>query len=125
MKKPLMTVEAFQRALAEIEEELHLPEHVARAAREDPDGDADEWLRMARLLVSEPAPAAPRGRGERVAVEVSTLWNQPPFGTDAEPLAALRRRVAALPGVEEVGEATADTQLHAVWGFTAVLRWTQ
>ncbi|MFO0602079.1 MAG: hypothetical protein U0324_02840 [Polyangiales bacterium] len=122
MKKAATTVEAFRDAVAAIEDELDLAGHVAREA---PAGEADAWLRQARVNIGDARPATPRGRGERVSVDVATVWNAPPFGSTETPLAALRSRVAALPGVESVGDASADTQLGAVWGFAVTLRLSQ
>jgi hypothetical protein len=122
VKKTVTTVDNFRRALAQLEDEWRLGEHVARAGLGIAD---DEALSHARLQVSEPTPAPPRGRGERVAVDVLTLWNQPPFGTDDAPLAAVRRRIAEWPGVEAVGEPVVDTRLGLVWCVVVILRLSQ
>jgi hypothetical protein len=95
VKKAVTTLDEFRRALTRLEDEWHLAEHVVRA---NCGADDDETLACARLQISEPKPVPPRGRGERVAVDVFTLWNAPPFGTDAAPLAALRRQIAEWPG---------------------------
>lgn len=121
MKKVVTTVDEFRRALVRLGEAWRVVEYVTAEVPE-----ADDWaLGLASLDATDPEPAARRGRGERVTVSVFTAWNLPPFGTEEAPLAALRREVAGWPGVEEVGAAVVDTQLHAIWSFDVVLRLSQ
>ncbi|MFY0535902.1 hypothetical protein [Nannocystis pusilla] len=120
MKKAVTTVDEFRRAVEQLEQTWHLAEHVARAGY-----PADDPFVGANLVVTDPKPAARRGRGERVLVEVATTWNQPPFGSEDDPLGALRRELATWPGVEAVGAPDLDPQLGWIWGFPVTLRLSQ
>lgn len=120
MKKAVTTVDEFCRAIERLEDTWRLAEHVERAGYGDPDERG--W---ASLIVTDPKPAPPRGRGERVLVEVATMWNQPPFGSEDDPLGALRRELATWPGVEAVGAPDLDPLLGALWGFPVTLRLSQ
>jgi hypothetical protein len=118
VKKAVTTVEEFTRALERLEDDWRLAEHIERAGH----GGELDWP---NLVVSDPKPAPPRGRGERVLVDVITVWNEPPLGSEDDPLGALRREVATWQGVEAVGEATVDSLLGSIWGFPVTLRLTQ
>ncbi|MCY0987172.1 hypothetical protein OV203_08555 [Nannocystis sp. ILAH1] len=120
MKKAVTTVDEFRRAVERLEQTWHLAEHLARAGFSD-----DDLLVGGNLVVSDPKPAASRGRGKRVLVEVATMWNQPPFGSEDDPLGALRRELATWPGVEAVGAPDLDPLLGALWGFPVTLRLSQ
>lgn len=124
MKKPVTTIADFREALRQVQDEVLASadlESLAHAANLDP----AELPEVAEVMLSEPVAVPPRGRGDRISLEVFTLWNQPPFGTDADPLGELRRRVSKLVGVEEVGEAIVDPQLRSIWGFSVILRLSQ
>ncbi|MCY1009985.1 hypothetical protein OV079_31370 [Nannocystis pusilla] len=115
-----MTVDEFRRAVERLEDTWRLAEHMERAGYEDP--VEREW---ASLFVTDPKPAEPRGRGERVLVVVVTPWNQPPFGSEDDPLGALRRELANWPGVEAVGVPDLDPQFGTFWSFPVTLRLSQ
>ncbi|WAS95076.1 hypothetical protein [Nannocystis punicea] len=121
MKKAVTTVEEFTRALAQLEDDWRLVEHIERAGHVEPEVIAG----LSSLGASEPRPVPSRGRGERVLVLVGSAWNEPPFGDEADPLGALRREVAIWPGVESVGAATLDPQFGVFWSFPVTLRLSQ
>ena len=124
MKKTTTSLESLREQLRAIERELDLDAHVARACDRESD-DVELAIRTARLELSEPRAAAARGRGERVEIDVFTVWNEPPFRASNEPLDVVRRRVASLEGVEDVGVASVDTQLQLIWSFPVTLRVSQ